>query len=256
MIHFKLLPMSGHSVPPKTGSSPESASVSRLGWLRAVSVLAAMFALALFLQWMGGVYASELDGNADEAAHFVTGLMVRDYLLSGFHVAPLRYAEVYYLHYPKVAFGHWPPGFYILQAAWTLIFPPSGHSVLVLMALITAAVGFVIYRLSRRYFGEWAAILLGAGFIALPVVQEDTGAVMAESLLALTGLLAAAAFGRFLESDSWKDSVAFGAWALATILVKGNGWALALLPPIALVLTKRWRLLLGWKLWAGGAVVC
>lgn len=247
--------MSGLAVPPKTDSSAKSAFFGRLGWLRNTGVLAGMFVLALLLQWLGGVYASELDGNADEAAHFVTGLMVRDYLLSGFHVAPLRYAELYYLHYPKVAIGHWPPGFYILQAAWTLIFPPSGYSVLVLMALITGAVGALIYHLSRRQFGEWGAMLLGAGFVALPVVQEDTGAVMSESLLALTGLLAAAAFGRFLESDSWKDSVAFGAWTLATIFVKGNGWALVLLPPIAIVLSKRWRVLLGWKIWAGAAVV-
>jgi hypothetical protein len=255
MIHFKLLPMSGLSVPTKTSSNNSSASFLGRQWLRTAGVLAGMFGLALFLQWLGGVYTSELDGNGDEAAHFVTGLMVRDYLLSGFHIPPLRYAEVYYLHYPKVALGHWPPGFYILQAAWTLIFPPSGHSVLVLMALITGTVGVVIYRLSRKRFGEWAAILLGAGFVALRVVQEDTGAVMAESLLTLTGLLAAAAFGRFLESDSWKDSVAFGAWMLATIFVKGDGWGLALLPPIALALSKRWRLLLGWKIWAGAAVV-
>ena len=35
----------------------------------------------------------------------------------------MAFAENYYLHYPEVAMGHWPPGFYLLQAVWTLLFP-------------------------------------------------------------------------------------------------------------------------------------
>ena len=52
----------------------------------------------------------------------MTGLMVRDYIAAGFPDSPFRFAENYYLHYPKVAIGHWPPVFYSIQAAWMLIF--------------------------------------------------------------------------------------------------------------------------------------
>jgi hypothetical protein len=41
-----------------------------------------------------------------------SALMIRDYLVSGFHRAPLRYAENDYVHYPKVGLGKWPPFFH------------------------------------------------------------------------------------------------------------------------------------------------
>lgn len=49
------------------------------------------FFIALLLSWNSGAFRAELSDNPGEPAHYVTGLMVHDY----------------------VALGHWPPFFYI-----------------------------------------------------------------------------------------------------------------------------------------------
>src|SRR5688572_12835379 len=86
---------------------------STLGTLSA----ALMFlALALALQIVRGSYHDEFNGSPDEPAHFVTGLMVRDYVANGLPGSPMAFARDYYLHYPKVAFGQWPPILYVVQA--------------------------------------------------------------------------------------------------------------------------------------------
>src|SRR4051794_28093637 len=79
-------------------------------------VLLLFLAVTVLLQWLSGTYQSDFGGYADEPAHYVTGLMVHDYIATGFPGRPQQYAENYYLHYPKVALGHWPPVFYLMQA--------------------------------------------------------------------------------------------------------------------------------------------
>ncbi len=210
--------------------------------------------LAVALQVAGGCYRADFDGYPDEAAHYITGLMVHDYLLSGNLLHPMAYAENYYLHYPKVAIGHWPPVFYVLQAAWMLLFGPSRISILLLMAAITAAVASVMFAVGRRIAGPWWAAGAGVVYVCVPMVQANTGMVMAESLLALGGLLAAYSFAEYLETGATAPALWFGAWSAFTILVKGNGWSLALLPPLALALSRQWHRLLDWRLWAAAAV--
>ena len=96
---------------------------------------------------------AEFAANADEPAHYVTGLMVHDYLARGFPSNPLEFAREFYSRYPKVAIGHWPPVFYIVQALWTSLFTASRASLLLLMAAISAALLTLTYWLAARYFG-------------------------------------------------------------------------------------------------------
>jgi hypothetical protein len=39
---------------------------------------------------------------SDEAAHFMNGLLIRDYLTQGLGNNPMHFAEQYYLSYPKL----------------------------------------------------------------------------------------------------------------------------------------------------------
>ena len=62
---------------------------SRRIMLRSTSIAFVCFFLcALLLEWRGGAFAAEFGGTADEAAHYVTSLMVRDYVASGMTVGP------------------------------------------------------------------------------------------------------------------------------------------------------------------------
>ena len=149
---------------------------------------------------------SELGAHPDEAAHFVTGLMVRDYLASGFHESPLRYADEYYRHYPKIGLGVWPPFFYLVQAVWTLVFPAGVATVLRLMIALGLALALVTGGWLWREFG-WVEAVTGAVLLmALPLVQQYSNMVMAEMLSALLMFGAAGYFARYLEGEEWRGA--------------------------------------------------
>ena len=71
----------------------------------ALPALLVFSAVVLVMQWQRGAADEEFGGHPDEAAHYVTGLMVGDYLRAGMNQSPMAYAENYYTHYPKVALG-------------------------------------------------------------------------------------------------------------------------------------------------------
>lgn len=110
--------------------------------------------------------------------------MVRDYIAAGFPGPPLPYARNYYLHYPEVALGHWPPFFYVLQAAWTLVFTASRTSVMLLMAAITALLATVLCETLREEFSLVLGMSAAALMISLPVIEEFSLLLMAEMLRA------------------------------------------------------------------------
>ena len=167
----------------------------------------------------------------------------------------MHYAENYYLHYPKVSFGHWPPVFYLLQAAWTLLFSISRTSLLLLMAVTTAGVAEMLFLAARKNFGFFLSAGLSFLWILTPFVQANTGMVMAESLVALTSLLAALSLGRYMDREAPRDALWFGVWTLLCILTKGDGWALVLVPAVAIALTRKWYLLRRRALYGAGAIV-
>jgi hypothetical protein len=206
-------------------------------------------------QYVSGAYRSELASHPDEAAHYITGLMMRDYAAALFPSSPIRFAEEYYLHYPKVAIGHWPPLFYIVQGIWMLVFSPSRISILLLMALITVATAASLQTVVEPAFGVIAGALAAVVFVCLPVVQKHSCMVMADMLVALLCFRAATAFGRYLDSQRWLDAAGFGAYASLAIMAKGNGLALALLPPIAIALARRPDTFKRASLWASAAMV-
>jgi hypothetical protein len=202
------------------------------------------------LQIRSGAYQSDFGGHADEAAHVVTGLMVRDYLAgplwSGTH--PMRYAEDYYARFPKVAIGHYPPGFYLLEGLWLL---PSRTktAILLLPAFLTAFTAWIVFMAGRRLMRFAAALAAAVLFTLMHLVQSYTAIVMSDMLLVLLCLLAVLAFARFLSTGGAKWSLAFGLLAAAAILTKGSGLLLALVPPTAILLTGSWKTGLSPKLW-------
>src|SRR5438270_8748323 len=116
--------------------------------------------LVVLLQLASGTYHAELAGYPDEPAHYVTSLMVREYILHP-NLSPIQFARDYYYHYPKVAFGHWPPFLYVVQALWMLLFSPSRTSVFAELALTTAFLAYAVYAEVRRFFGWNAGVLAG-----------------------------------------------------------------------------------------------
>jgi hypothetical protein len=208
----------------------EARRIARLEW-RAFSRHAVVFCAALLIvlaiQWQSGCHEAELSSYPDEPAHYVTGVMVRQYLAGGWRQeSPIRFAEQYYLHYPKVALGHWPPVFYLAQSIWSAIFPATISAVLYLQAVLTAAIALALFSWSRRSLGSPNAAILAATFLLLPWTQELSSQVMSEPLLTLLSLGAVWAGIDFFLSHRLSSLVWFGALAELAALTKGSGLAL------------------------------
>jgi len=186
-------------------------------------LFALCLALAVGLQMASRTFLNEFGGHPDEASHYVTGLMVHDYLVGSDWTHPLRFAENYYSHYPRVSLGHWPPFFYVLQAAWTVPFGVSRVSVMLLMALVTALTAATLYHCVRRDCGPLTALVVSLLFVALPLVQRYDDILMADTLIGLLCFWAALCFGRFVDTGTWRSAAAFGILASLAILTKGVG---------------------------------
>lgn len=214
-----------------------------------------LFGLTLILQYRNGAYASEFGNHPDEAAHYVTGIMVHDFFWNGDWCHPRLFAENYYVHYPKVAIGHWPPFFYLLQAVWMSIFPLGRTSLVLFMAVLTTSLAMVVYRTARGLYGTWTGLALGGLFLLLPPVQRSSAMVMADILVAFLCLKATLAFARFLDQGRWQDAFAFGLWSSMSIMTKGTGLALALVPVLAILFSRRFSLIRRWSFWLPAFIV-
>jgi 4-amino-4-deoxy-L-arabinose transferase-like glycosyltransferase len=233
---------------------------------RHAAVFAVLLATVVCLQWRNNAYHAEFVTQGDEAAHMVTGTMVYDYLsalLSGNPGSrnPMRYAETYYVHYPQVALGHWPPGFYGFQAAWLFVAPHTRASFLFLVALFTAILCFRIYQAASAYAPWQAAAAAGLLAAILAPIQFYTMLFLAETLTAWLIFEAVLAFAKWMRGVSgpsltgWKTSALFGLWCSAAILTKALGAAVGLLPLTTIALARRFGLLLRPSLWLAPVIV-
>jgi hypothetical protein len=219
-------------------------------------VIGIFLALVVLIAFQSGAFQAELSGETDEAAHYITGLMVRDYVLDGFPQDPITFAADYYLHYPKVAFGHWPPVFYIVQAGWMIAFGDSPAAAILLVLVTTAALAFLIFRVVRNEFGSGVAgLLCGALFLLMPIVQKYGQMLMADMPVAFVMVAAALAWATFMDTEKRRYAVYFALLSSVGILTKGNAYALAFLPPVAILISRRWGLVKNLNVWLSAAIV-
>jgi hypothetical protein len=223
---------------------------------RALPIFLFLLAFAFLLHWRAGTFHSEFGRYQDEGMHYITGLMVHDFLLSGEWMHPMAFAKDYYLHFPKVGLGQWPPMFYLVQTGWTLFFGVSRQSLLCLMVFLTAILAFLVYREANPLWGKAYALLAAVLLIAAPLTQAHTAMVMAEILLAILSFLAVLAWIRLLESGNGRDAFWFAAWTTAALMTKGNAWSILPVLPATILLTRRFAILRSRSFWlALGAVL-
>lgn len=209
---------------------------------------------AVGLQYVNNSFSAEFARYPDECTHYVTGLMVREYLASFAATPPMEFAQQFYLRYPLLGLGHWPPGFYALLASWSLVFSGSKSSLLILQALLTAGSALLLFRMVGRRWGAIAAAGAAAFFLLNPTTQWLTGGLMREPATTLLVLLAAGAFARYLSQPDWRWSTAFALAAAAAILTQETAICLALVPPLGVLFTGRWNVVRRFDFWSAAAV--
>ncbi|HLL59053.1 MAG TPA: hypothetical protein VK391_04085, partial [Allosphingosinicella sp.] len=127
--------------------------------------------------------------GADEPAHFLNLYFIAEYARGALGSNPLAFASEFYLHYPKISIGHWPPAYYALLSPLFLLFPATPHNALaanlILSTLPAMLIGLLVARLHGRAIGLLAALLAAL----TPVALE------AQAFFMLDQAVAAAALG-------------------------------------------------------------
>ena len=222
-------------------------------WRTGAGVIAVAVAAAALLQTQLGVSAREF--TSDDSGHFATMAVLRGLVLGGHVLDPLRYVIGYYEHYQVLGLGLWPPGYHMLGAAWTALFGMSRASVMAFQAVLAGGLASAAALAGWRPLGPGLAVAAGAGVLLSPLLLAGLSHLQADVPTALAMFLAALAFWRLLDRGRLQDGLLFGAVALVAIMVKGNALALALLPPLAVLLSGRWELLRRPGFWVPAAVI-
>jgi hypothetical protein len=207
------------------------------------AVICVLFLAVVALQITAGAYHGERDNYSDEAAHFMNGLLVRDYLRDGLGQHPIKFAEEYYLNYPKIAPGMWPPLFDAILGVVALPgWPPFGAA-LVLLACVTTWTAWRLYRIVIAGGSRLSAALVASLFVFTPIVVDMTSAVMLDIVVAAFALEATYWLAQFFRSENWRHAALFGIFSACCCLTKGNGVSMVLVPLLLMLFTGQYRLL-------------
>ncbi len=184
--------------------------------------------LSVALQWrLNERFTSELGAFPDEPAHYVTGVMILEYVRTRLGASPLEFAAQFYDSYPKVALGNWPPGFYLLQLPWLMGIGDTPSRLLVGMAVLAGLTAFMLARLASRCLPEWIAVSAAVLWLMSPLSLALSGSVMTEVPLAFMCLLSIQAWLYFSEQPSATRAGVFGLAVGLAILVKASAAGVA-----------------------------
>lgn len=206
-----------------------------------VAAFLILLAIAILLQLASGVYRTERGHYPDEAAHFTSGMLLREYVRTGLGQSPLHFAEEYYLSFPKVALLMWPPLLHIsLGALMLLPFPPAVVALL-WMAVLATWIAFRSYQTLAQNISIWAGAAVALVFLGLQIIQDATTVVMADLLVATMAIEAALWLAKYWETNETRHALLFGLFTALACLAKGNGVAVVLMCPLMIVVSGGWK---------------
>ena len=223
-----------------------------LSWVGPVLLVICLVALA---QWRMNAWQASYGAYPDESSHFVGGLLVSDYLTSGWHSSPIQFARNYYLYQPYFAIGYWPPFYYVMEGFWMALFGHLRGSMMIYVGVISGAVGLLLFATVRRWAGSGWASLITATFLLLPSVQWSSSVVMTDMAVALLCLATTLAVGKYFDQADWRWALAAGILASIAMLTKYLATFALIAPVVLLVIDRRWDLLTKKQTWAMPLIV-
>lgn len=186
--------------------------------------------------------------GADEPSHFLNGYFISTYLKDHFGSNPMAFATDYYIHYPKISIGHWPPAYYGLLSLYLLVAPASYTSVFLWNVAMSSLPALGVAAALNRLSGRAAALVGVVLYMFTPLVLDAQPMFMVDQPLAAAVVAATAIWMAYSHRPSWGRALAFAGMAAFAVLVKGNGWLMLFIPFFHAALTGRWRPLVSVKL--------
>jgi hypothetical protein len=189
-----------------------------------------------------GAYSSGFSG-ADESAHFLNSYFFSSYLKGHIGANPLAFATEFYVHYPKISIGHWPPAYYGVVGVLFLVIPATVENAF-LINLLFSSLPVAAVAIALGHLVNYRAALVGAAVYALtPLVTEGQAYFMLDQVLAAICIAATMAWWAYTITPAWWRALLLAALCTFAILTKGNGWLLVFVPVYHMLLTQSWRLL-------------
>jgi hypothetical protein len=227
-------------------------------WIQKVEgvlIAGALLCTIVLTQIAVGAYHTERGNYSDEATHFLNGLLVRDYLTHGLGQNPVSFAEQYYVHYPKIAPGMWPPFFHVTLGLFLLPGWPAQDAALLLVACFTAWAAWRLLRISTIISGRAAGVIVAFSFVGTASVIGLGSTVMLDVTVAALALEATYWLAVYVTTRSLRHAALFGVFAALCCLTKGNGLAVLLVPPLFVLFTGRFALLRAPGLYVAALIV-
>jgi hypothetical protein len=222
-----------------------------------LSFLVLAYLGAAFLGAMAMVLARAYQAGfsgADEPSHYLNGYFIADYMRHHLGGNPIGAATDFYIHYPKISIGHWPPMYYAFLGILFLFLPatlPVAFAINVIVAsLPVIGVAAALYMLCNRRMAIAGVVI----YALAPLVLEGQVMFMVDQPLAACLVAATAVWIAYSLNETWGKALGFALLAALAVLVKGNGWLVVFIPLFHIALTANWKQLLSLKLYLAGAL--
>jgi hypothetical protein len=215
---------------------------------------ACALALGALSMSLARAYQSGFSG-ADEPSHFLNGYFIADYLRHHLGTNPMGAATDFYVHYPKISIGHWPPAYYGLLGLLFLVLPPTIPVVFALNVLLAALPALGIAAALGMLYDRRAAIAGVLVYTLTPLVLEGHAMFMVDQPLTACLVAATAMWISYACAPSWGKAIGFALLSALAVLMKGNGWLVVFIPLFHIVLTANWQLLRSIKLYCAAALM-
>lgn len=221
--------------------------------IKLVASLAVVVAITLGLMSVLHVFGSGLEGN-DESSHVLNGYMIWSYLAEAFGQNPMAYAKDFYVHYPKISIGHWPPLYY---TAMSLLFFVSQESFVPLMVyhvVLTVLPAVIVVLVLWRQVGPAWSLAGGVVCALLPLSVDNSVRFMLDQTVAVLAMIGLVLWLKYCRTRATIYVAGYALTAAAAVLVKGNGWLLGLFPAVHILLTFQFSLLRERRLYVAGLI--
>lgn len=234
-----------------------SSGTSLEGFVRASSWYPdlAVFGIATAILAAAMIVLRGLDSGltgSDEGSHFLNAYLIWSYVTTAFGQNPMQYATDFYVHYPKISIGHWPPLYYAFLSLFFFILPHATFPFMLVNLLIGALPALLVARITRQVLGMPWALLAAIAYVCMPVTINNTLRLMLDQALVGLCVLAAMQWSGYTQQPTLRRGLTYAALTSAAILVKGNGWLLGVFPFFHIALTGRWQILLNWRTYVSG----
>lgn len=146
-------------------------------WPDMFAVLALVAAVAL---WFLGAPGGNRFWWSDSPSHALNGVFLVDFLRSGEWTDPMGFATRYFVQYPAITIGLYPPLFYVVSAPFYAVLGPTQEAGLAAVFVHYAVCALGAYRLARFWWGVPLSLATALTLVVAPEMGNWGRQVMLE----------------------------------------------------------------------------